>query len=296
MKKTALIIGIDSAIARELEKSLLNSGWTVWGTTRRKENKSERLLHFDLADFDTFDFSFPVDVLFLCASVTSMLSCRQFPDYAQKVNLEAQIHLAEHYSQMATHIVFLSTSAVFSGLKPAYQVDDLTCPTTLYGFYKAEVEKRLLSMASHVSIIRLTKVLSLHYPLITGWIQLLTQGLEIEPFNDLRLCPISIEIVVKLLKEIVERRIFGIIHISGEKDITYQQVAERLVEMMGLDCRLIKPKSAFFSSVIKEEAPLYTSLDMTQSKKLFAIPDTSLVATLNSLYGDILCNAPFAHP
>lgn len=293
MKKRVLIVGIDSTIGAALSKELSNHDWEVLGTTRKKERVTDKVFYLDLLSTQEFNFLLPVDAVFLCASVTKMTSCRENAIYAEQINQTAQTSLAKYFINKSIQVIFLSTSAVFDGRKPAYKVTDKKNPLTPYGKFKANVEDDLISYSEYCSIVRLTKVLTPYYPLLLGWIANLRKGYPVEPFKDLYVCPISINVVVECLRIIVEKELFGIMHISGEKDVTYQNIAEYLEIMMGLDKSLITPASAFASGVNIEEAPLYTSLDMSRSKKLFKIPNVSLQATLNNLYGDFLWDAQF---
>lgn len=285
VKKNALIIGIDSTIGGALEKNLLASDWDVYGTTRRKESVTDRISYLDLAKLNAFRYTVPVDAVFLCAGVTKLANCRREPDYAKRINQDAPVRLADYFLNQSIPVIFLSTSAVFNGEKAAYQINDPTSATTLYGKYKAQAEKKMIALSDGIAIVRLTKILTPDYPLIIQWLQAWAKKEVVEPFYDLKLCPISIHTVTHCLKQIVEKKLSGIIHLSGEQDISYHALAERLAYNMGVGLQFIRPKSALTSLVKKEDAPLYTSLDMFESNKKLMIPDTSLDTILTHLYG-----------
>ncbi len=282
--KSALIIGIDSTIGCSLQNNLVATGWQVFGTSRRKEYLQKNISYLDLSDVNGFRFNHPLDVVFFCASITKISSCRENSEFCRTINIDAQVQLADYFLSQSVHIVFLSTSAVFNGERPGYKVSDATCPITTYGESKAMAEKILLGMSGDITIVRLTKVLTSNYPLIHQWINLINAGKVIEPFHDLYVCPISINIVVSCLKTIVENKLFGIIHLSGAVDVSYEVMAQTLFRYLGGNPSLIKSKSALESGVIVAEAPLYSSLDMTESRRLFMKPDTSLDRTLNNLF------------
>lgn len=282
--KSALIIGIDSTIGCALQNELHANGWYVFGTSRRKEYVRKNVFYLDLANLKELRFEPQVDVVFLCASITRLSSCRDNPEFCRKVNVNAQVQISDHFLSKGACIVFLSTSAVFNGERPAYKVCDETSPITTYGESKAIAEKALLEMSTDMTIVRLTKVLTPEYPLIRQWITSMAQGSVIEPFYDLYVCPISINIVISCLRKIAEKKLLGIIHLSGKQDVSYDVMAQNLSRALGRCHSLIKSKSAIESGVIATEAPLYTSLNMSESRRLFDIPETSLDATLNDLY------------
>lgn len=293
----ALIIGMDSGIGSALHRILIDSGWSVSGTSRKKDKLSSRVFYLDLANVADFNLQRSFDVIFICACVTKIAECRLAADYTQKINQDTPVQLAHYFLKLnpSTHIIFLSTSAVFNGQKPRYHVSDVTCPITNYGRFKEKAEKNLLNLTDKVTILRLTKVLTSSYPLVLQWIKALSGNTAIEPFYDLQLCPIPITSVLYCLKEIVEKKLFGIIHLSGDLDVTYLEVAQWIIRKMKKSSALIKQKSAMASGILIEEAPCYSSLDMTESNKLFALSKQTLDMTLTHLYGDILCSASFVH-
>lgn len=281
--RSALIVGIDSAIGNALKNGLQTAGWSVWGTSRQKDHLKGQVFYLDLAKADIFHFEQPIDVVYLCAGITKMVNCNLTPDYSYLVNVEAQIQLARYFLNKGAHIVYLSSNAVFNGIKPRYKIADPTCPVTRYGEHKAIVESTLLSMTPDVSIVRLTKVLTSDYPLILQWIATLKKNECIAPFRDLHLCPLSINTVTYCLKKIGEKNIGGITHLSGEDEVTYLDVAEYLAEVLGVSRDLIESRS-MVESFSDTEVSLHTSLDMTESKIIVDGLDLSFIATMKSLY------------
>ena len=291
MMKSTLIIGVDSVIGSVLRKKLLLSGWKVYGTTRDIGRVSEDVFFLDLANMTDFVFQEQVDVVFLCAGLTSFQDCRENPDYAQLVNVDNQVKLAQFFTQRNVHIIFLSSTAVFSGDKPFRKIYEPSCPVTVYGRCKADAEEALIGLGGCISIVRLTKVLTTDYLLIHQWLDRLKQGMHLTPFYDLSLSPISIQFVVYCLSVIADKQITGMIHLSGAEDVTYEFIARYLVKLWGLDFKLIHPQSAVIFGVLKAEAPLYTTLDMTDTVKLLGVHAIPIATTLNDLYKDIVCRA-----
>jgi dTDP-4-dehydrorhamnose reductase len=316
--KKALIIGIDSTLGTALQEELLIAGWDVFGSTRRKEklgsqnsclhpaacprdparshnahsnlnnqqtSSTQNIFFLDLADLSDFHFSTKVDVVFLCASITKITSCRDDPS-CHRINVDAQVELAKYFINQGVHVIFLSSSAVFDGKKTGYTIKDATCPVTAYGESKAIAEQKLLELANNVSIVRLSKVLTPNYPLIMKWLEELKAGRSIEPFNDLYLSPVAIKIVTMCLREIADGMLFGIIHLSGEEDVSYSFIAQCLADLIKAKPTLIRPKSVLSANGFASETLRYTSLDMTETMRLLALPSLSAAATLSYLYGN----------
>lgn len=284
---SALIIGVDSTIGSALKKRLNEEGWLVYGTSR-KIHIGKDTFHLDLANASTFCFNQPVDVVFICAGITGIAACEHDVEYSRHINFEAPIVLAKYFLNRNTHVVYLSSNAVFNGLKPKYKITDPTCPNTIYGKYKEQVEKELLKLSKAVSIVRLTKVLTDNYYLILQWIDALKNGISIAPHQDVFFSPVPVDIVTYFLKEIAENKLRGIYHLSGDEDVNYGDLANYLGAAMNVNKSLIEPKFMLESSAAIGRERHYASLDNAYSKELVNIPDLSFSATINGLFGHLL--------
>lgn len=228
---------------------------------------------------------YDIDTVYLCAGITQLEQCRLNPIHTKIINIDAQIHLADYFLNKNAMIIYMSSSAVFSGEKKYYTISDEVNPATFYGECKAVVENTLQQMSKNIAIVRLTKVLTNHYSLILNWIRVLKEGLSISPFYDLSLCPISCHLVASCLQKIGDMKNTGIIHLSGERDISYLDIGYYLARLLQVNKSLIESKSVLDSLPIVEKIPPYTSLDMAESMKIFPGLDISFETTMNDLYG-----------
>jgi len=289
--KSALIVGIDATIGALLQQELTAAGYTVLGTTRKKQNLiPQRIFYLDLLHCENFSFTPIVDVVYLCASITQMAQCNQDPQNSKQINFTAQLSLATYFLKKNVQVVFLSSNAVFNGKKCGYLENDPPSPVSLYGEYKAAAEKKMLEISNNVSIIRLTKVLTANHPLIIAWIKALSQSKPINAFDDRMVCPITVHDVTRCLKVIGEKKLTGILHLSGEKDITYYELAQHLADLIGADKTLIRPTSASHTELSTNARLRYTRLDMTQSKEILGVASPPIAALLNNLYGKVRCS------
>lgn len=283
----ALIIGIDSTIGQALKKRLIAQGWSVFGTSRREENLNDCIWYLDLAQVSAFQPMQPIDVVYLCAGMTKISDCQDDPMRAHLINVEAPIELAHYFLKQGVQVVYVSSNAVFSGEKSHYTIEDNPCPVTRYGAYKVAVEEALLPFSNQVSIVRLTKVLTPDYPLILQWAAALKKNEVIHPLHPYYVSPVSIDVVVACLQQVVEQQVYGLIHLSGSEDATYLDVATYLAHLMGVSHALVVVKEA------EGRKPMYASLDMTASSRVVEGIDLSFMATMDGLYkqrftGDLL--------
>jgi dTDP-4-dehydrorhamnose reductase len=267
MKQTdvSLIVGADSSIGRALAARLISAGKRVIETTRRHDTLCETRIFIDLTkEIENWLPPAKIDVAYLCAAVTSTEQCRQDPVHSAEVNVRNTLSLARNLISRGTFVVFLSTNQVYDGSIPWRKADDKVCPKTEYGRQKAEAEKQLLALGNLVSIVRFTKILSSNMPLFQGWIQRLRNHQEIHPFLDMVMAPVPLFFAVEVLSRLGELRLPGIVQVSGEKDISYDQVAYYLARQIDANLDLVKPRNSKEVGLQAEFVPLYTTLDTTQ--------------------------------
>jgi dTDP-4-dehydrorhamnose reductase len=283
-----LVVGADGAIGGEL---LRRSPPGAIGTTRRAGGSG---LFLDLAA-DPASWRIPdrVAVGFLCAAVTSVDRCRQFPAETRVVNVERTLRLAGRLRNRGAHVVFLSTNQVFDGTKPRPPHDAPTNPQTEYGRQKAEVERKLLA-AGGATVVRFTKVVGPGMKLLHVWADALRRGEPVEPFADMVMSPVPLAFAAEALVRVGKRKPGGMVQVSGEIDVSYAEIARRLAEWRGWNPsptpprvgeglsplslagkgdgglgpfasrQLVRPVSFASSGLPPEMAPPHTTLDTTR--------------------------------
>ena len=165
----------------------------------------------------------------------------------------------------------MSTSAVFDGSKSFRKAEETLSPITEYGKQRADVESHLSCFADSVTILRATKVVGSTVPLFREWSARLRANKSIHPFSDMTLAPIPLKYVVSVLKMIIDRRTNGMFQLSGDRDLSYKEVAFMEAEYLGLKTELIQPIMASQYDGYKEPVIKYTTLDMERLKNLFGI-------------------------
>jgi dTDP-4-dehydrorhamnose reductase len=180
------------------------------------------------------------------------------------VNVQNTVALAKTLAAQGTFVVFPSTNLVYDGTVPFRKADDLVCPRTEYGRQKAEAETQLLSLGDSVAIVRFTKIIGPEMPLFRGWMRALRNGEAIHPFSDMVLAPVPLAFAVEVLRRVGSMRLPGILQVSGEKDITYEQVARYIAQRLGVDSDRVQPLSWRETGLHPEAVPKHTTLDTTR--------------------------------
>jgi len=283
-----LIVGGDGVIGAALADHFLALSAEVYGTTRRLSDGHDLLrvnlryyqkIFWDLTIIDK-DFSFlpDVDLVYICAAMARFADCRENPDLAWRVNVEAPALLAKHYANKNARVVFLSTCAVLGCDQPGHGIDSPVQPGSLYGIFKAEAEKLILETGAGASVVRLTKVLLPNMPLLLGWITALARCETIEAFSDMRIAPLHLSSTIQGLAALQDHE-GGVYHISGSKDISYAHAAQYLASFPGHNCGDVREITAASKGIPEGDIMRWTALDVSRLTKLcgWEAPDPLMV-------------------
>jgi len=259
------VIGADGKIGRALVERSRREDIHVVQASRRKNAALERKYCLDLSeDQSTWRIPRCRTVAFICAGITSLESCRNNPEKSRIVNVTNTLLLVQKLIEQGSHVIYLSTNLVFDGSVPFQKPDAVASPTTEYGRQKAEVEGRLVDMGSQIAIVRLTKVVSPSMPLFGNWIRSLNSNQPINPFSDVRFSPVPVSFVTDCLVHIGCNEAAGIVQISNDRDITYEEAARFIAGRIGADPRLIEPIRARESGILTESYNPNTTLDTSR--------------------------------
>ncbi|HEX8136024.1 MAG TPA: sugar nucleotide-binding protein [Pyrinomonadaceae bacterium] len=281
-----LVIGSDGLIGGALTKHLERAGLPVMGTTRRREAVTKTRPFLDLSeDLERWQPPEGIRVAVMCAGVTKMESCRLDPVYSAQVNVAAVSRLVRKLADDNVYVIYLSTNQVFDGARPNQPANAPTSARTEYGKQKAAAEKYLLSLGSGGSVVRLTKVIQPHMFLLQGWLEALREGKAIRPFADMVMAPISLSFTVSVLCKLIEVRPPGIIQVSGERDVTYAQVADHLARRTGASAALVQPIRVRDAGLPPESAPPHTTLDTTRLRMELGLEPPGVWTVIESALG-----------
>lgn len=258
-----LIVGSDSLIGRALSAHLQRAGERVVATTRRRDAEDKFHLYLDLSkDVEGWQCSWPITVAVICAGVTKLDACKRDPEATARVNVQGVSTLVKNLVASGTFVIYLSTNQVFDGSIPHRHPDDLHSPITEYGRQKTEVERRISQWGDSVAIVRFTKIIGPNIPLFSVWVEALRKDEAIQPFSDMFMAPVPLSCAISVLRLIADRRLPGILQVSGASDISYMEAAHFGARLLGADPSLVQPISASQSGHYAEPLPAHTSLNV----------------------------------
>jgi dTDP-4-dehydrorhamnose reductase len=265
---TVLVVGGDGQIGRELLAGLPRHGIPVLGTTRHRERVGPGRIHLDLED-DLSSWRCPGNIraAVLAAAVTRLDVCEREPEAARRINVAANVALADRLADQGVPVIFLSSNQVFDGSTSHRRADEPTSPLTTYGRQKAEVERYLLERYDNASILRLTKVVTPQLPLLCQWSSALRAGSPVWPFRDVVMAPLAVGFVVETIARMAERRPVGVLQASGPRDVPYSDVALHIAGRLGVDPALVQPQNSSDAGLLPIFAPRNTTLDTARLRE-----------------------------
>lgn len=282
-----LVVGADGLVGAGLVALFEKVGASVTATTRRPEAVSAKNLFLDLAAVDTKEFGLTgYSVAFLCAAITSIAACEDDPARTQQINVLNTVTLAKRLLAAGTRIVYLSSNTVFEGSAAWPDENAPYSPICEYGRQKVVVERQLLSLATPelpVAIVRLSKVLTPRAGMVAEFLRRLEVGESCSAFDDLSMCPISIDYTSEALLAVARSGLSGIFHLSGEEEMSYAGFAHLLALHLGADPGLVRPESLVASPARVLFRPTHPGLGMQRTRELLGIapePTAHLIAAL----------------
>ena len=253
MRGTHLVIGGNGLIGAALYQRLTQTGESVIATTRQMTLMSAATIYLDLSEPNTWQIPAENRVAYVCAAISRYSDCHADPGRSRLVNVTNTTRLVRYLVESGCFVVFVSSNSVFDGKSPYRKITDPVDPQTEYGRQKAEVEAQISELGDRVCILRVSKVFPKNPRLLMDWIAQLRDGMIIRPFEDLTCAPVPLETVSECLMRLGSTEKPGIWHLSGDRDVSYAELASELAVRSNLDRSLIQPESVKTSSWTQQQ-------------------------------------------
>jgi dTDP-4-dehydrorhamnose reductase len=265
-----LIIGATSFVGKYVLFEAINRGYDVLGT--QKSTRYPMLLTFDLLN-DTIADCVPKPFLnsdeeiyaIVCSAIANMSSCTSKEDLSLTTNVTHTIRLIDELHALRIKCLFLSTGAVYDGVKGNYQETDPTSPINEYGKQKVEVENYILSKYPESLIVRLSKAISddpLEKHLFSEWFHHVTEKRPIRCVEYETFTPTSVSDIANAIIDSIKHNLSGIFHVAGSEAFTRGQLASLFLKTLKSDLPMTVEPIQNFS--FPEKRPQDTHLDCTK--------------------------------
>jgi len=221
-KENYLIIGGDGFLGRALSQHLRAKGNRVIASSRRVAKTNPR--YFDLRENNYKILNLELfDAVFICAGVTSILSCEANLNYSDDVNIRGTKKLIQKIRKKSIFVVYISSSCVFDGTKKLANENDIPRPTSRYGYQKAQIEKYLKKHQAFFCAIRFGKISNGKFPIFQKWENEIKEKTPATAFSDFRLSPVHLQQAVEILAKAAKVRLRGIINCTSTTQLSYRQ-------------------------------------------------------------------------
>ena len=223
------------------------------------------------------------DVVIHLGAMTGVDLCEKEESMAFDINTKATQTIAQQCSISNTFLVYVSTDYVFDGNLGMYKEDDVANPLGFYGKSKLEGEKAVQNFSANWCIARTSTPFGLHptkksFPM---WvIENLQKQKQIDVLIDQFTSPTYIPNLSRMLIEISERRITGIINTAGASKISRYQMASMVSDKLNLDGTLLKQISMNKMKWIAQR-PKESSLDVSRASSILNEKPQKIDQSLN---------------
>ena len=179
-----------------------------------------------------------------CAALSSSVVCEEKPGLARKVNVFTTRFLSDLCHNIP--FFFFSTDLVFDGQKGNYQPEDPVNPLSMYAQTKAEAEELVLTQPGH-TVIRTSLNGGISPKGNRGFNEEIRNawqaGKELCFFTDEFRCPIAARLTARIVVELLEKRIAGIVHVAGGGRFSRYEIAQLLAKRYPEQEALMRPGS-----------------------------------------------------
>lgn len=229
--KRILLIGANSYVAKSLVNSL-SEKYEVIGTYNKKANpilKNQEKLNIAQRDevASILAKSKP-DIAIITAGISTDSAPKEI---IRSVNVEGVRNIVSSLPK-TTYLVFFSTEQVFSGAKKSYLEKDTPEPINEYGRSKRDAEVIVQNHKNHL-ILRLGPVQgpkeSDDHDNFTS--RFLRENFTV--FSDVYRRPIAVQDIGAIVKKLIEKQVQGIVHVTGDELLTYEQMAKTICDTFG---------------------------------------------------------------
>ena len=287
-----LVTGSAGLIGTQIVKDLLSNNKEVYACYNDNKPELGICTHLDLSkkdDIVNIMNKINPDVVIHLGAITNVELCEIDKKLAKQINTDATEILALESEKHNSFFLYMSTDYVFDGKTGMKTEEDEPNPINFYGKSKLDGEKVLKKITTPSIIVRTSTPFGIHSKKMSFpfWVKKnLELKKEIPVLMDQYTSPTYVPNISKMIIEIIERKITGIIHLSGDTRISRYDLADIIAKKFDLDKNLLIP-TKINNMKWKAQRPNDSSLDVSLATEILneqpQIIEQSLELFINEL-------------
>ncbi len=238
-------------LGKGLEETM-PSGWRVVSLHQRAYkvtgSKATHLI-LDIRDKRAVDRLFArrrFDAVVHAAGIASVDYVENHYAESLESNIVGTLNVTSAARRADTHLIYVSTNAVFDGKKAPYRETDPVHPINQYGRLKVECERLVQETLQRWTIVRPILMYGWNHavtrPNPATWIyEKLLKGETVSMVTDVHENPLYNISCGHALWAAIAKRPSGIFHLAGRDEVDRYQFALAVAAAFGLDAALVKP-------------------------------------------------------
>jgi dTDP-4-dehydrorhamnose reductase len=287
----AVITGASGLLGAKLSELATKTGYNVHSLYKSHPCTSSNPEQVDITDQaavrKVFADTTP-DVVFHTASLTDVDLCERDPKLAMKVNGEATGFIAEACQESGSYLVYVSTDYVFDGMRGQYSEEDEPAPINAYGRSKLFGEEEMARHSPRGCVARTSVVYGWgrsYRPNFATWVHSkLAANERVRVVRDQFASPTLNTHLARMLLEVAELQMNGVLHVAGSTRISRYEFAVMLAKQFGFNEDLVTPIQAEAANW-KARRPLDSSLNVSKAKGILTSKPVTLDRALTEFAG-----------
>ena len=225
-----------------------------------------------------------------CASLTDIDECEKNKDLARRINVIGTENIVNAVIGRDVGIVYISTDAVYEGIKGRHSEDDPISPQNYYGLSKYEGEREILK--NERTLILRTNIFGWNVQdkrSLGEWIlDELGAKRPINGFADAYFSSIYTMELARVIDISIEKELTGIYNCGAPDKCSKYEFALKLADLFGLDKALITPISIDESN-LKAKRGKDLTLDVRKIQRALDYRMPTIDHSLEAFYRDCKC-------
>ena len=243
-----LIIGGSGFLGYFLHEKLIELGKKVHSTFNQNFINRDDFEHLDLMDESSVKEIInnkKPEIVIYAAGLTNVDLCEEDNVLARELNVEGIRNVIDATREYDSKIIYISTSAIFSGKKEEYYEDDKPDPISFYGKTKLEGEVIVMNSGLKNMIIRTDQPYGWkkewhHTNSVLRVIENLKQGKDFREILDWYNTPTYVKDIILAIIELINKEQKGIFHVVGTDYNNRLNFSKKVSDVFGLKQNKIK--------------------------------------------------------